>query len=261
MRLRLLLRKLTISAPQMRVLTQRPWYVRLAPYFLVALASAGVTAGWYAWSGAAGNKTKQQLEQELAESKLKLQQLYDEHAQLERTARTATSQIDMEQAARSRLTQEMKTLEADNARLREELAFFERSISANQAVLGLTLSGARIQVVQEGVYQLRVMVAQSGKINANFNGQLQLHVTGQQNGKTVQLILPEPIQNSATAAAGLTGKTTGYAVSPASAYQLNFRHYQRLEIYFALPANLQLKTVQAKVFDGKTIRLTQQVSL
>lgn len=248
MRLRLLLRKLTISAPQMRVLTHRPWYVKAMPFALTALISITLVVIWYEWRLHQGGKSRAELVQEVTTLRASVANYAREREEWRQLGDTAASQVQMEKTAREQLAQQMKSLEAENARLREDLSFFEKSIPATQGNMGLAMRSARLRQTAPGQYEFRALLAQNGKDAPTFVGRLELSIQGIQAGKAYQLTLPNPSLN--------TGGR-----SDASAYQLNFRHYQRLEGSFTLPTDVQIKSIQAKVFDSKTIRLTHNFNL
>ena len=164
-------------------------------------------------------------------------------------------QIHLEQAAREQLTKQMRALEADNARLREEVAFFERAVATNQARQGLSISTARIEKVGSNQYQFRLMVTQGGKTQNSFIGELQILVSGSLDGKPQQIPFPLP---ATTDTKSINPNVDGN--SPVSVYQLNFRHYQHIEGQFTLPQGMQITSIQAKIRDKQGIRLTQALS-
>ena len=83
----------------------------------------------------------------------------------------------------------------------------------------------------------QVLVIQSGKNPAEFNGHLELSFSGVLNGK------------SWTAA--LSGEAPAIRV----------RQYGRIGGEFEVPAQVQIKSVSAKVMDGAVERATQSIKL
>jgi hypothetical protein len=82
-----------------------------------------------------------------------------------------------------------------------------------------------------------VLVIQSGKSQAEFNGRLELSFTGVLNGKPW--------------AANLPGEPPVIKV----------RQYGRISGEFELPAQVVVKGVSAKVMDGTVARATQSIKL
>ena len=81
-----------------------------------------------------------------------------------------------------------------------------------------------------GEYHLRMLLMQSGQRVKEFNGSYQLVATILKNGAKATQMFP---QNAAENAQ----------------FQLNFKYYQRIEQSIQLPQDVQLESIQVRVFE------------
>lgn len=133
----LLRRRWSVSAPRMTVRRHVPWWQRLG---VVGLAvGAGVVAalaGWQVWAGgdgAAGARAAASLVEENRGLRASLEAREAEVQRLSGIANAAETSIRMERAAAEQLAAQMKALEADNARLRNDLATLQSLAGARAA--------------------------------------------------------------------------------------------------------------------------------
>ena len=168
------------------------------------------------------------LRQEIGTSRAELKRL-------QAIADAADSRMSIERAAQSKLAEQIRTLEQDNARLREDLAIFENVLTSD-ARNAQALTVQRFKVVPEPVpgefrYQL-VLLAGARKDRSPFQGRVELLITVQEGGRNAMIVLPD----------------RGEAESPA--FRLGFRHFQRLDGRFRVNPSARLVSVQARVFES-----------
>ena len=243
MKLRLWRRRLSISAPRMKVTTTMPWAARIV--FAVVLLGLGALAGiWLQDSGRSltGLPPCPSADQ-LAQANQKLEQLLQEREALLTSINTAESQLAMERAAGKQVGGQIKALEAENARLKEDLAFFEKLLPLNSRTGNLAIRGIAAELVSPVQLQYRLLVMQGGKGATQFEGTLRLTLTVVQNGRPVQLHFPD-------------GKS-----SEINNFRLSFRHYQRLEGIVSLPPGAQPQTLQATELEKGQVRAQQSLNL
>jgi hypothetical protein len=235
MRLRLLRRRLTISAPRMAVRSALPWPFRWAVLAIVF----GFCAAIGLWAFEFG-KDIAGLERGSKEEMLRLRtELADLRVELDKAqsvVNTAGTLVTTEKASHEKLAEQFKQLEAENRSLRDDLGFFEKLIPAGIAE-GVSIRG--LQAVPEGGNALKwqVLVIQANKNVAEFNGRLELTFSGLQNGKPWSADLP-----------------TG-------AVAIKIRQYGRLEGVFEAPPQVTVKAISARVLDGMVVRSTQSIKL
>ena len=237
MRFRLLRRRLTISAPRVAIRSAMPWPLR----WLVLALALGLSAATALWAFEFG-KSIAGLEptsrQEVMQLRAEINRLREQSQQTQLLSQTAESLLTADRATLERLTAQVKQLEAENRALRDDLGFFEKLIPAAKSD-GVTIRGLKAELVGGAQLKWQVLVIQAAAArNApEFKGRLELVLAGVLNGKPwTQAFPPE-----------------GQAIQ--------FRQYRRLGGVFALPLNVVVKTVTARVYEGQAIRAIQAVDL
>ena len=242
MRLRLLLRRLTVSAPRMAVRSALPWPLR---WVLIAMVF-GFCAAIALWVFEFGKDIaglERGVHEQLQQSRLEIQTLQAEISTLkdarnkaQSIANTAETLLTTEKMAQEKLALLNQQLATENQRLKNDLGFFEQLIPASGGT-GLAIRQLQAEVRKTGELQWQVLVIQAGKSPPEFNGQLALTFTGLRNGKLWSADLPE------------------------GAMPLKLRQYGRLQGVFQAPADVVLKGVSAKVLDGKVVKAAHAVKL
>lgn len=236
MKWKLLMRKMSVSAPSVTVRSQLPWPLRAVLGFVVlaAAAAAGVAIYEYGRNFAGPDRKELQAEIERLQSSLR-----ETVADRDRYAALATAheaQLKVERAAQEQLAGQVATLESESNRLKEDLAFFESLLPAGTGGKGVVIRSFRVQ--QEGEpnqMRYRLLVQQSGKPERDFVGTVQLQVNFMQGPRSFVLSVPGP-------------------GAPADKLlHLSFRHYQRIEGFFVLPQGAVARSVLVKILaDGQT---------
>jgi len=235
MRLRLLRRRLTISAPRVAIRSALPW-----PFRWLALAVVlGLCAAVALWAFEFG-KSIAGLDSisrdELNKLRAELTSLRDAGQEQQTVAHTADSLLIAERAAKENLMAQVRQLEADNRTLREDLGFFEKLIPAAKTE-GLAIRSLQAEVL--GGMQLRwqVLVIQATRNAPEFNGRLELVLSGMQDGKPWT------------------------QTQPAQGQPVQVKQYRRIEGVLDLPPNAVVKTVTARVLEGSTVRAVQAMTI
>ena len=134
MRLRLLIRRLTVSAPRMAVRSAMPWPLRWVALAIVLgfCAAIGLWAFEFGKNIAGLDKdTRQELQlakARLSDLKAEMQSLKDEHSKAQSIANTAGTLRTSEAAAQEKLALQLKQLQTENQSLRGDLAVFEKMV-------------------------------------------------------------------------------------------------------------------------------------
>jgi len=170
-------------------------------------------------------------------------QLTQAAAERDRQAATAVSresQLKVERSAQEQVAVQIRRLEDENARLKAELAFFESLLPAPANASGVVIRGFQVQADREpGTMRYRLLVQQSGKPVRDFVGDVTLTVNLQQAGRLSVLQLPDP------------------ALPDSGPAALSFRHYQRVEGSFAVPAGATVRSVLVRIRSGGETRAQQ----
>ncbi|MDD2925258.1 MAG: hypothetical protein PHW99_08795 [Rhodoferax sp.] len=244
MRLRLLLRRLTVSAPRMAVRSALPWPFRWAMLAIVA----GFCAAIALWAFEFGKEiagldrgAKEQLQQMRFENdtlRAQIETLTAERNKAQSVAHTADTVLTAEKVAQEKLVDMNRQLQADNQRLKDDLGFFEQLIPAAGANAGtLAIRGLQADVLPSGEIKWQVLVMQAAKNPPEFEGQLELTLAGLTNGKS------------------WTGGPPGGALT------IKVKQYGRIEGVFRPPAQVLVKSITAKVLQGQVVKATQTVKL
>ena len=221
----------------------RPAYV-LTGLFLGMLALVvGVAAYWWfeSPSGESGRLVSRQefeaLEQQVAA-------LTEERDRLSVVANAAESQINIEKATQKQLAEQVRTLSEENARLKEDLAFFERLLPANTG-RGVSIRRLTAELIAPNQLRYRLLIMQGGKNPPPFVGELQLAVMLVPEGDGADAMIVFPEENN----------------SDPQRFALKFRQYQRVEGILTLPEGAEVQSVQARVVQKGQIRAQHMVNL
>ncbi len=171
-------------------------------------------------------------------------QLESELIDTRRVANSSDSRLRIESTAQDRLTQQVKTLEEENVRLKADLSIFENLASASSGPSGVAIS--RFQIIQEGNdrYRYRLILAQQGASrDREFRGNLKFLVTLARGNETVNMEFP--------------GKTE----VATNQYNLAFRLFGRIDGVLSVPAELRLVRVEARVIEGGVVRVSGVATL
>ena len=242
MRFRLLRRRLTISAPRMSVRSALPWPVRWAIVALVFgfCAAIGLWAFEFGRDIAGLENGSQaellQLRAQTQTMKTELDEAKEQRIQAQSIANTAGALVAAEKASAERIAAQVKQLEEDNRRLRNDLGFFEKLIPT-ASTDPVAIRGLQAEPLDNGKIRWQVLVIQSKKNAPELVGSLEVSFSGTLNGKP---------WNSA---------------QPGASAALKVSQYGRLEGTFEVPAQVLVKGVTARVLEGTVVRATHSIKL
>jgi len=238
-----------IAAPRVAIQTHIPWYWRWVGIAVLL----GISAASAAWIYDAGRRfagfDHSEVRDELLRAKAELQAAREELERLRAIANAADSRVSIERTAQQKLAQQIRALEQENARAREELATFESMLSSEARNAAAVLSIYRFKVepdVLPGEYRYRLLLlTPTARRDREFNGRLELVVSLQDGGRNVMMSFPE----QADAGAG--------------AFRLAFRYFRRVEGTFRVSPKARVESVQVRVYESGSSepRATNTVSL
>ncbi len=235
MRFRKIERRFSISAQRLSVKPHIPWYVRWAIALPFVFALGGLV--WWAYDSGlelAGFHRGQAVK-ELEDLRESLSGLQEENAKLSSKAASFERQAQMEHAANEEIINQIKALGDENARLKENVTFFQ-NLPLAQGESQSELSILHLKVERDslpGEYNCRLILVQSVKQRGKaFQGNMQLIVNALKDGKKV--VLQFPLESSADEVA---------------AYQLNFKYYQVIDRAFKVTPGMVIDNVQVRVFE------------
>ena len=223
-----------------------PWHwrlLRLAAWIALGLAGAWLLVailGGRSLPHGPSDSDVSRLQSQLESQATELTELRAQAAQNER-------QVQMERAASADLAKQVKALTFDNAKLKEDLAFFHSLMSAPGGREG-AISVSRFRLQSEpatGGYRYQMLLVQSGRRTTEFHGKLQFVVDAQQDGRKLAITVPAETERDTRE------------------YQLNFKFFQRVEGTFRLSPGAVLNGIQLRVYENgaHAPKLTQQLNL
>lgn len=184
-----------------------------------------------------GAKEALQLAQsELQVLRAEVNALRDERGKAQSIANTASTLLTAEKVAQEKLAAQVKQLEAENLRLRDDLGFFEKLIPAS-GTGSIAIRGLQAELREGQQLKWQVLVIQSLKNAPEFSGRLELSLSGLLHGKPWTAALP------------------------GGAQAFTLKQYGRLEGVMQIPPQVQVKAISAKVLDGAVTRATQSIRL
>ncbi|MFJ3056476.1 DUF6776 family protein [Herbaspirillum sp. NPDC087042] len=236
---------MSISAPKMTIKRHLPWPVMALLWALVIAVGASAAVWTYKLgrnhlpglevSGDAGEQMDQLSEQ--------VRKLTTENERLQSASSASQNELKIAQTAQAQLASQVKNLEAENNRQKEDLAFFDSLLPTNLGAPGITIQRFKAEQAAPDQLRYRVLVMQGGGGTQQFAGNLQLSVNIIQGGKSAILNFPE-----------------GNAADQAR-YRLAFKYYQRVEGLLNIPEGATIKSVAVRVLDRGQVRAQQSVDL
>lgn len=235
MRLRLLRRRLTVSAPRMAVRSALSWPFR----WLLGAVMLGFSGAMALWAFEVGKDIAgldRNAKLELVQLRDEVQQLRTDLAKAQSVANTSESLLTSEKVAQEQLAHQIRQLEIDNQMLRSDLGFFERLIPGT-GTDSLSIRGLQVERLSEGQLKWQALMIQTAKNAPEFRGSLEITFTGTLEGKpwsATQASVPQAVV---------------------------IRSYLRQEGIVTVPQQVVLNVVTAKILQGGTVKSVQTVKL
>jgi hypothetical protein len=242
---RVLKRRFGIAASPLSVRRHVAWYWRL-PLAVVLLAGGVMLSWWFYDAGMrfAGFERGSTVE-ELQRLRERSTELERENVSLRSMGAQAERKMQIEQVTQNDLAKTVKTLQDENAQLKESLTFFRKQMSSDKNDGDLSIYRFKVENIMPGEYRYRLLLLQGGQREREFQGKVQFLISFTQGEEKRVMTLPSAKE------------------AEARAYNLNFKYYQRLEGVFNAGPNAQVKKVQIRVFENGAVqpRLMQTVNL
>lgn len=243
---RALRRKFGISAPRVAIHAHVAWYWRWLGYVVLGALVFGV--GWttYDYGMELAGFRQSEAAQALARLNEEIGQREALITELRSQVTTSERQMQIERATYGELAKQVKTLSAQNATLREDLAFFQSLMTAGGKEGAVSINRFSVQPeALAGEYRYRLLLVQNGQRMKEFQGTLQFVLNLEQGDRKFVITLPpEGEQN-------------------VKDYQVNFKFFQRVEGTFKVAPDAVVKSLQIRVFENGSVapKLLQTVSV
>jgi hypothetical protein len=235
MKFRLWRRRLSVSTPRMAIRSSTPWPLRWLLGALV-LGFSGALALWAFEFGKEIAGLDRNAKEELEVLRVEAVDLREALAQAQSVANTSESLLTAEKAAQEQLALQIRQLQLDNLSLRSDLGFFERLIpgSGNGA---LNIRGLQVERLNPGQFRWQVLLIQAAKNAPDFKGQLEITFSGTSAGQPW---------------------TQKQAKEPQAVL---IKGYLRQEGLLDVPPQTVVKTVTAKIYQGREVKTLYTIKL
>lgn len=246
-RLRRLKRRFGIGAPRLAITTHIAWYWRALALFVFAVLLLSVAIGSYELLHGQEVAQAREAVDEVRSLRNHVRELDAELTKLRSAAGVGENSLQMERATQRHLTGQVKSLESENAALKEDLAFFEGLTQAPEVPQEeVRIDRFRVErgrTAEEIRYRMLVVnssgIGRQGKV---FRGELQLLVNVRQGNKAEVLF---PLAS----------------VSEKAKTLLEVKSFHRLEGEFVVPPGADVVAVEARVVQDGVVRARQSVNL
>jgi len=237
---------MSVSAPRVRVRSTLPWPVRALLAFLAAALAAAAGVATYEYGRDFAGPDRRELAAQIEQLSTQLHETADERDRSTAQANSYEGELKVERAAQQQLMQQLRTLEEEGTRLKADLAFYDSLLPAGKSDKGIVIRSFRLQPEDESQrMRFRLLIQQSGKADRDFVGSVKMEVKFTQKAGNFIYEIPE-----ADAAPERT-----------KAFELSFRHYQRLEGTFTLPTGAVARSVLVRVLAAGETQTQQSFTL
>ncbi|MBZ0104136.1 MAG: hypothetical protein K8H84_00755 [Sulfuricella denitrificans] len=236
-------RKYSMASRRVAVRSHVAWYWR--GLFMSLALGVGIALAWWIYDLAGGLTAlgRGDATQGVEQLSSRVRQLEAVNAQLQSAQVKIDRHTQIDAEAQKNLEHELKALQAENATLREELAFI-RGMTSSDHSSALNVQRFTVKNVLPGAYRFQLQLVQAGQKERVFHGRLQLVVTIQDGrGKSVQVFPANAVADEK--------------------FKISLKSYQSLEGVFQLAPGAVARSVEARIFsDGSTQpKLSKTVNL
>lgn len=241
----MLARRFSVSAPRMTVRRHVPWPLRLVASAVLIFIVAGTAV--FAWRVLVGDPALERrvLAEQVDKLNKQLAAESGERLRLQALVNAAASQALVDKTTAERLGAQLRSLEAENAQVKADLAYLETLLPAAGGEGPIAIR--RFEVVPDAAprqMRYKALLMQTARSERGFEGALQLVVNTQQGGKRGVITVPSSSGGK---------KSQGLPVS--------FKRYQRVEGMFEVPAGSVVTSVQIRVLEAGAVRAQQTVTM
>jgi hypothetical protein len=249
-KLRRLRGRFGITAPQLAIRPYLPWQVKVLVLALLVSLIAAVFALIYDAGRSVVGYDGGELDKVVEQLRANNATLEDEVAKMRSLLSSSESTLQIERSAQKLLSEQNSVLVAENAKLKEDLAVFERLAkveSANQTAAvpgGVSLDRISVRPLAPKTYQFSFLIALQGdRRGKETTFDLQL-IVSPRSGVGAKIALP-----------------ANRADPDISQYQIALRNFRRIEGKFKVPEDFSPGKVEFVISEGGKLLTSQSVSL
>lgn len=246
-RIALILRRLRnrfgIAAPQVLVRTHIPWHLRVTGVVsILVLVAAIAIVSFDAGRQMAGfdQISSTRLVDELKTANTESE---EEVVRLRSLLAAKESSLEIEQASQKLLTEKNGLLTAENAKLKEDLAIFERLARLEAGSDDtITLDRVNIKAESPGLYRYSFLIALQGtRRGKETKLNLQVHVSGQASNDKIIFPLRD-------------GPDSGQ-------YEITLRNFRHIDGKVSIPSGFVVSEVEIKVLEAGQTKASKKITM
>lgn len=223
-------RRFGIAAPKLSVRPHVAWYWRwsmLLPFVLVTVAAA-----WFAFDHGLefAGFYRGQSQQELTQLREQNSRLLADNLRLSEQVAQYERQVLVEHSRGEENAKLIDALNDELSGLQVDMAFFQNLTEAQRKEGGVAVR--RLELQRDpvpGEYRVQMLLVQGGQRVEEFVGGYQLVATVSQNGRTQTLVFPEGKEKDGQ-------------------FDVNFRYYRRVRQNIRIGPDAKLENVQVRLF-------------
>ena len=249
-RIALILRRLRgrfgISAPKVAVRTHVPWYLRILGIAGIIVLSVALAAWAYDVGRRMSGTHEGDADRVVSELRLANSTLESETVRLRSLLTASESGLQIERAAQKLLSEKSNALADDNARLKEELAVFERL--------------AKLEGKTEDEISIENLSVRADAAPGRYRFNFLMALRGTRRGKDAKFSLQLVVSPRAgTVGAKMTLPRNGDP--DAAQYEIALRNFRRIEGKFDVPAGYIVGATEIKIFEAGILRSSRSLVL
>ncbi len=261
------LRSNPANAPRVAIRSEVPWRVKAILFLAISSIIALIVAAAlvvYSYSRPSIPPDIRALTAEMEKLSSDAKQAIADRDRKAALSVQLENQLSVDRAASEQMQAQLRALENENARLKEDLSFFESLLPTTANAKGVVIRSFRLQALNDAerdnsrdmsrapkrkagaepqALRYRLLVQQRGRPERDFVGAVSLTVSLQQGGRPWVLQLPDA------------------AIPEAGPQPLSFRHYQRVEGTFELPEGTVVRSVQVKIQSNGEVHAQQTFTM
>jgi hypothetical protein len=222
-----------------------PWPYRTLAVALIACAVVGAAVWIARTAGLAGEGAPAGATSDVRALRDRVAQLERQLSEQRAASNVSDAALQIERTTHERLARQVKDLELENGRLKEDLALFEKLASTPDDTPRMTISGLHVEAdVVPMQYRFRLVAAlQGGRKEREFSGMMQVIVALQQGDKHAMMVLP------------------GRGEAERERYAISFRHFRRVDGTFQVPEGARVISVEVRLLQDGATKASQRVEL
>ena len=222
----------------MAVRSRLPWHWRVVAGASLVAVIAGMWWWGFDFGQFFGVAARKETEARVAALEAENAGLRSENAQLRNKTMQQETELAITSGAQASLSKQSLELSAENAQIKEELAFLQKLFADSSKQAGLSIQRLNVEREREDAWHYSLLLVRGGNPNEDFVGNvtlqatLQASVAGGGAARPTIVNLPDEQPGSRAALA------------------LKFKYYQRLEGTIPVPVGSVVRAVTVRAYES-----------